>query len=128
MRTERKTALINGTDCSRFFTDVGYTVEYEIISGGNEGRLQNGVYQEDEISRKATVTFQVMPLDSADNAELLHVIHDADENTLLYFDPLENDYRTVSTLRGVLSPAKYRGRGADGKEYWTSGTLTVREK
>lgn len=128
MRVERKKALINGTDCSRFFTDVGYTVEYEIISGGNEGRLQNGAYQEDEIGRKATITFQVMPLNGTETFELLQVIHGSDENTLFYFDPLENDYRTISTLRGVLSPAKYRGRGADGKEYWTSGALTVREK
>lgn len=127
-RIERKTVIINGADCSRFFTATGYTVEYEITSGGNEGYLQNGEYLEDEISRKAVVTFPVMPLNHADHAELLHILYDSDRNTLIYFDPYTNDYRTVSTLRGSLSAAKYRGRGADGREYWTTGTLTLKEK
>ena len=127
-RIERKTALINNKDCSVFFTDTGYTVEYAFISGGNEGYLQNGEYQEDEIGRKAVITFNVLPLSHEDNAALLNIIYSQDINTLQYFDPMENDYRKVRINRPKLSPAKYRGRGSDGREYWTSGTLTIREK
>lgn len=127
MACEGKTAIINGVDVTRLFTRTGYSVSYNVVSGGNEGYLQTGAYKEDEIALKATVTFSVLPLSTADNAVLSNAVYRSDSPTLLYFDPMAQDYRTIQTKRGVLSPAQYRGRGADGKEYWTTGTLTFEE-
>ena len=124
---QNKTVKICGVDCTAYFSPTGYTVEYEMVSGGNEGYLQGGVYLEDEIARKAVVTLEVLSLPPAKQAALFTLVYDSANPTLTYFDVTANDYRTVATRRGKLSPARFRGYGSDGNQYWSTGTLTFQE-
>ena len=125
--TEQHTIRICGTDCTAYFSPRGYSVEYEMVSGGNDGYLQGGVYFEDETARKAIVTLEVRAMTPARLAALTKLIYDSPNPSMTYFDPIDNDYRTVATRRGKLSPAQFRGSGSDGSTYWTADTLTLHE-
>ena len=124
---EQKAVYINGTNFTSFFPFRGQTIEYVIKTGGNEGEMQDGTYKPDEIARKAVITFQLIPLSAAQDAQLTNALYLSDSVELVYWDRIAQNYKTISTKRPALSPAKYRGIGPDGKEYWQAGTLTFEE-
>lgn len=122
-----KTLKINGIDFADYFTEVGYSVSYASVQGNNAGLMLDGSYTEDEIAQKAVITFNCMPLNETQISRLLTEIYGASYHTVTYFDPKSGTERTITARRSV-SEQKYRGYGADTKEYWTGTVVTMTER
>lgn len=122
-----KSMKFNGVDVTNMLTPAGYEVEYVSVQGDNGGRTKDGSYVEDEIAVKAVIKAPFIPLNESDLSALLSVIYSATYVSLYYFDPKANAYKTI-TARKSVSSQKYRGKGADGKEYWTGTVVTITEK
>lgn len=120
---EGKRIVINGTDYTDFFTKLGYTVQYESVQGNNAGLMLDGSYTEDELKVRAIVTLPCMPLNEEQLGEILREVYSSSYHRVEFFDPKSNGYKTEEMRRNV-SRQKYRGRGADGVEYWTGTVIT----
>lgn len=129
-RIFQKYAVLNGLNLSELgiITRYGYEVAYHPVDGGQGDLTQDGTYQEDEIALKAVISFPIMPLPEDVMGQLLRTVYDSERPQLIYFDIKKGDYRNIYTRRGKMTAAKYRGRGADGKDYWTTGSLVLTEK
>lgn len=121
----KKNIIINGVDFTSYVPE-GYTVGYNKVSGENEGRMLNGSYREDVIAVEAVITLPALPLDEEKMNRLLTTLYKNDYASVQYFDPKENNYRSISA-RYETQQAQHRGTGADGKEYWTGLSLVLTE-
>lgn len=122
-----KTFILNGKDYTSWFARAGYTVRYEPVDGGQGGVMQDGTYTEDEIALKAAITLQCMPLNEIQLGAILTEIYSVKYVNLTYFDPKTRGTRTIQARRSA-SEQKYRGFGADGREYWTGTVITLKER
>lgn len=86
----------------------------------------DGSYIEDEIAQKAVIYLDCMPLSEDDLSKLLSSIYGSKYPQVYYFDPKTGAYRDIETRRSETEQ-KYRGMGADGKEYWTGTTIILTE-
>lgn len=121
-----KAMKFNGIDVTNMLTPAGYVVEYVSVQGDNGGSTKSGSYVEDEIAVKAVIKAFFRPLNESDLSALLSNIYSYVYVSVYYFDPKTNAYRTI-TARRTVSSQKYRGKGADGKEYWTGTVVTLTE-
>lgn len=122
-----KLMKFNGVDVSNMLTPTGYIVEYESVQGENGGLMQDGSYIDDEIAIKTIIKAFFMPLNESDLSVVLNNLYSENYVSVYYFDPKTNGYRTI-TARRTVSSQKYRGKGADGKEYWTGTVVTLTER
>lgn len=122
-----KRIVINEADYTAWFPKTGYSVGYQSIQGANAGVMLDGSYTEDEVAIKAIITLPCMPLDEKQLSELLSNIYSFPYADITYFDPKAGAERNIEARRSV-SAQKYRGFGADGKEYWTGTVVTFTER
>ena len=122
-----KTIKINGVDFTNMFAPIGYRVGYKSIQGNNGGLMLDGSYTDDELAQKAVIYLTCMPLGEDDLSALLASVYGSKYPQVYYFDPKTGGYREIAARRGETEQ-KYRGTGADGKEYWTGTVLTLTEK
>ena len=117
---------LNGVDMSTHFTRYGYTVSYKSIRGNLAGYMLDGSYTDDVRDRKAVVTLICMPQTDAQMKILLEAVLQ-DYVPLEYYDP-----RTATMRSAMFMPSdpeqKYRGKGADGNDYWTGTKVEFTEK
>ena len=122
-----KIIKINGVDFTNMITPVGYEVQYESVQGENGGLTLDGSYLEDEIAQKAVIKATCMPMNEDDLASLLSNIYGSKYASVYYFDPKKKGYLTITARRSV-SWQKYKGKGSDGKDYWSGTVITLTEQ
>ena len=122
-----KTIKINGTDYTSMFTRYGYTVGYRKVLGPNGGRTLDSTEYEDLVALKAEITLLFMPEKESDLETLLTALYGSDYAELYYFDPRAGTYRTVPVIVGETDH-RHTMKSVDGNEYWTCGTITLRER
>lgn len=117
---------LNGVDMSAHFTRYGYTVAYKAIKGNLAGYMQDGTYRDDVRSRKAVVTLTCMPQTDAQMSILLQAVLQ-DYVSLEYYDPWRESMRSAMFMPSDPEQ-EYRGKGADGNEYWTGTKVVFTER
>lgn len=121
-----KTIIINGTDFTSWTTPAGYEVNTKSVYGGNKTVMSTGGEFKDEVALLSVVTLPFMPLTETQLSTLTQKLYEGQTCTVYFFDPDVKQYRTMTANR-QLDKRKYRGKGADGNDYWTPVICTFEE-
>lgn len=77
---------INGADFSRLTERLGYSIQYDDVTGGNGMTMQNGDRYLDVITRKPLLTWRLDSLTMAELADLHAAINAAVYVEVVYYD------------------------------------------
>ena len=116
---------VDGVNISQYGTPAGASVGFDFVDGGQGGYMLDGSDKVDEMAKWAIITYPCMPLSETDLQALLSLVFVGAVHTITYYDPVRGD-RTIRARRSISQP-KERGKGADGKTYWTGIVLTFKE-
>lgn len=123
----QKPLKIDDVDFSSYFTEIGYSVFYQPVTGPNSGQMIDGTFTEDELKLNAVVKLPCYPLTEDQLSDVLTAVLDGPYHMVYYYDPKIKATRTMEARRAVTEQ-KYRGRGPTGDEYWTGTVITFTER
>ena len=118
---------INGVDFSALTERLGYSINYEDVTGGNGMTMQNGDRYVDVITRKPVLTWRLDSLTNAQLASLHAAINASVYVSVTYFDTATNAVQTAY-FHGTIS-AQQVGVIRSGNYYrFRAPTLTMRAR
>lgn len=123
----RKDIMINGVDCSKIFTEYGYSVNYKKINGKAGGTMLDGSTTVDVIAIKAVISFAVLPQKEEEMSNFIKLMYSGDYLEVTYFDIRENGYRTIETIPSEVS-AKHLMQNVFGTHMWQVKAVSFTER
>lgn len=123
----RKDIEINGIDCKSYFPSYGQNVDYTKIHGPLGGTMLDGSTTEDVIAIKAVIKLSFIPQREEKTSEFLSSLYSAPYAQLRYFDPMQNEYRTIEAIYSEMQ-VTHLFENAFSHEMWSLHSIVFTER
>lgn len=123
----QKLIKINGIDVSEMFTEYGYHVEENKVTGPNGGIMINGDEVEDILQIKDNIYLPLMPLTEQQTTTLMALLRESQYVTITYYSPTWGTVRTTECIREIMT-VKHLMQSPSGNEYFYGEAVLLKER